>query len=586
MLKKTSSLLLCVFAFNIAFASTTSLRWNLNEDYNWFIQTSKSVYNNTKSVIQNEKQKIGTWDYKVLSYLTWTSIDSLSEENQTGYQGVIKKLTSSKYDIISKMDVLDTNFSNSFITTWEYKNGLVNISSLISWYNIQANKDINLYKTNINNAIKIYTWAIEIKKEKFKDEIENYKNFENELTVLNSAYKDLEKNNNKIESIIWISKDLLTKKSGEVKDYVNNYFSWYVEKQYQNLIDSDSNFAYFSKDFKNKKEIVLWFVNNKFTDIISSITDTYYPDIRFEDVKNQVNDVNNLSVNDIVKNYQTIKDNIQKTKQTIKNYADKLSWKLAKFNNSTDKTNILKVLQNDIVSGIKNTLPTVENELNTTFKNWKDFITKKEKQEENIMNTILISYNNVMTSWSIENLKSFGKTLEDYKDILILPTNLEKIRKYKLAIEQKIEDVKYKQFTDQLNNIENTIKNFKIWDNKEKIAQIKSKLKAFGDYKVFSTKIKDINLKLKLQENLDNLYKLWAIRYYYQYGDLSDTVSNILTKYYDKYKKAGKKDIFEQKINTAFEKIDILTSSLSNDKRSYYIIMIYNGLLKFQSNNL
>ena len=586
MFKKISSLLLFIFVFNIAFASTASLEKNLNEDYNGFIQNSKIIYNDIKNKIQDEKQKIWTWDYKILSYLTWTSIDSLSEETKTNYQDLIKKLTSSKYDIISKTDLLENNFENSFITTWEYENGLANISSLISWYNIQANKNINLYKTNMNAAIQVYTWDIEVKKEKLKNEIENYKNFENELTGLNNVYKDLEEKNSKLENIIWISKDLLNKKSEEIQDYVNNYFSWYVQKKYQNLIDSDANYTYFSKDFKNKKEIVLWFVNNKFTDIISSITDSYYPDIKFEDVKNQVNDINNLSVNDILENYQSIKDNIQKTKQTIQDYSDKISWKLAKFDNSTDKNNIFETLKNDIVDGIKETLPTVENELNSTFETWKDFMSKKENQEQSIMDNILVSYNETMTKWSLQDLATYKITLENYKNVVSMPNNLEKIRKYGNAIEQKIEDVNYKQFADQFDNIEKTVKNFKPWDNKEKIDQIKDELKAFENYKNFSTKIKNIKLQIKLQENLDNLYEVWAIRYYYQYGDLSDTVSNILTKYYNQYKENGKKDVFEQKINDAFEKMDILVPSLSNDKRSYYIIMIYNGLLKFQSNNL
>jgi len=42
-----------------------------------------------------------------------------------------------------------------------------------------------------------------------------------------------------------------------------------------------------------------------------------------------------------------------------------------------------------------------------------------------------------------------------------MPNNLEKIRKYGNAIEQKIEDVNYKQFADQFDNIEKTVKNFK-----------------------------------------------------------------------------------------------------------------------------
>ena len=36
-----------------------------------------------------------------------------------------------------------------------------------------------------------------------------------------------------------------------------------------------------------------------------------------------------------------------------------------------------------------------------------------------------------------------------------------------------------------------------------------------------------------------------------------------------------------KKINKALEKLAILEDSLAADKRSYYIIMIHNGILKF-----
>lgn len=586
MLKKTTLLFSFIFAFNIAFASTASLKTNLNENYSGFIQTSKSTYNYVKNQIQVEKEKVGIWDYKILSYLTWTSIDYLNTNSQTGYQYIIKKLTSSKYDIISKIDLLENNYENSFITTWEYENWLEDMNSLISWYNIESNKDINLYKKNMDDALQKYISNIELKKEKLNYKIQTYKHFESDLSGLNNAYKSLETKNTKLENIIWISKDLLNKKSWDIKDYVDNYFSWYVQKQYQSLVDSNINYTYFDKKFKDKKEIILWFISNKLNNIILSIVNNYYPDIKLQDIKKQVEEINNLSVDKIVNDYTNIKDNIQKVNNTVENDADKVLLKLSKFGNSTERNDILKVLKEDIVAGIKKTLPTVENELNSTFKNWKDFIVKKENGEQPIMDNILVSYNNTMILWDIQKLKEFETTLEDYKNVVILPTNLEKIRKYKLAIEQKIEEVKYQEVANQIKDILTTVNNFKIWDNKSKIDQIRIELKTFESYENFSTQINAIKFKLILQENLDKIYEIWAIRYYYQYGDLSDTVENILTKYYDKYKQEGKKAIFDKKIKIAFEKIDILMSSLSNDKRSYYIIMIYNGLLKFRNNNI
>lgn len=590
MLKKISYLLLFILTFNVAFANLVDLKSVVNDSYKKLITSSKSVYDNIESKIKSKKAEIETWDYKILSYLTWISIDVLENKSKANYQSLIEKLTSWKYDIISKLDLAKTNFDNGFITTWEYENKLQDIQSLISWYNIESNKDIQMYEKNMNDEIKNYIANIEAKKTKLSDKIEKYKNFKNQLTELNNLYKNLDEKNSKLQNIIWISKDLLDKKSSQIKEYVDNYFSWYVQKQYEKFLDSDENFSYFEKSFRAKKEIILWFVNNKLNGLISSIVSTYYPDIDFNSVKKQINEINNLSVKDVVNNYVSIENKIWKLKNTIKDYTKKVSAKLEKFNNSDKKSNILEVLKNDIVESIKNTLPTVEDELKNTFKNWKEFIKNKEEEEQTIMNNLIVSYNNVMISWDIQQLKEFKDSLDNYKDILVLPTNLETIRKYKLAIEKKIEELTYQEVSSKLNQIEKTIDDMQVWDNLKTIEQIKEKLKNIESnkklYDDFIDKIKNIKLKLQLKENLNKLYEVWAIRYYYRYWDLSSTVANILKKYYEKYKKEWKEKIFEEKIKKAFDKLDILMSSLENDKRSYYIVMIYNGLLKFKAENL
>lgn len=590
MLKKISYLLLFILTFNVAFANLVDLKSVVNDSYKKLITSSKSVYDNIESKIKSKKAEIETWDYKILSYLTWISIDVLENKSKANYQSLIEKLTSWKYDIISKLDLAKTNFDNGFITTWEYENKLQDIQSLISWYNIESNKDIQMYEKNMNDEIKNYIANIEAKKTKLSDKIEKYKNFKNQLTELNNLYKNLDEKNSKLQNIIWISKDLLDKKSSQIKEYVDNYFSWYVQKQYEKFLDSDENFSYFEKSFRAKKEIILWFVNNKLNGLISSIVSTYYPDIDFNSVKKQINEINNLSVKDVVNNYVSIENKIWKLKNTIKDYTKKVSAKLEKFNNSDKKSNILEVLKNDIVESIKNTLPTVEDELKNTFKNWKEFIKNKEEEEQTIMNNLIVSYNNVMISWDIQQLKEFKDSLDNYKDILVLPTNLETIRKYKLAIEKKIEELTYQEVSSKLNQIEKTIDDMQVWDNLKTIEQIKEKLKNIESnkklYDDFIDKIKNIKLKLQLKENLNKLYEVWAMRYYYRYWDLSSTVANILKKYYEKYKKEWKEKIFEEKIKKAFDKLDILMSSLENDKRSYYIVMIYNGLLKFKAENL
>lgn len=583
MLKKIAFLLLFTFVFNVTFASTVSLKKTLNDNYDSFIQTAQSVYKDVITNIDNIKDNMWTWDYRILWYLTWISIDDLFDSAKIDYKNLVKDLTSSKYDIIADVDFLENSLKNSLITTWEYENEVERISSLVSWYNLNANNYINLYKKNTSDYIEEFVSSMEDKKKVLKDDIETYKDFEDKLDELNNAYDDLEIKNNKIKDIIWISKDLLDSKSQEIRDYVNNYFSWYIQKEYKNFIDSNENLTYFEKDFKDKKEIILWFVNNKITDIISFVTNNYYPNIKLSDIKTQVDDINNLSAIEVVKNYQDIKNSIKDANETIKNYIEEVSWKLDKFDGSTEKENVFNTVKEDIINGIKDTLPTVTKELQNSFDSWKDFIKNKEQEESPIMSDMMVFYNEVMTKWNLQDLKDFIENLNNYENVLSMPKNLDKLKKYKKAVEEKIEEVKYEEVANQLDNMEKTIENLKIWEGKDKIKEIENNLENLKDHNNFNDKIENIKLKIKLQENLNKLHEVWAIRYYYQYGDLSDTVSNILAKYYHQYEEKGEKDKFEDKINSAFDKINILSSSLSNDKRSYYIIMIYNGLLKYKN---
>jgi len=587
MFKKTTFLLLSIFVFNMVFANSVSLKESLEQNYNNFITSSESIYNIINTKIQIEKVKISTWDYRILGLLTWISITNLEEINKSIYQDLTKKMTLWKYNILSEIEILDNSLKNNFITTWNYENELKDKESLISWYNIETIKDIDVYQSKIFDLINAYTWDVETKKEQLINEINIYKNFEKKLKEINNLYLNLEEKNTKLEDIIWVWKELLDKKSQDIKNYINNYFSWYVQKQYENLLNSDKNFTYFTNDFYNKKEIILWFINNKFDDIISSITSKYYSDINMQSLKSKLDVINNLSAKDVITNNSNIENDIEQVNNTIQDYIDKISSQLTKFSDSIDKNNVFEVLKQDIVDGTKQALSTIENDFTNTFNNWKDFIKNKKNKEQTIISQILVDYNEAIISWDIQKLKDFNSTLNNYKKVLVLPINLEIIEKYITDIEKKIEDLKYQNSMSWINNIEKEIKNFIIQENNtEKIKEIEDTLKNYENYDELKERIKNIKLQLKLHENLNKLYKIWAIRYYYQYGDLSDNVSDILKKYYDQFQQKGKKDIFEKKIKDALEKLDTLVLSLSNDKRAYYIIIIYNGLLKFKNKNL
>lgn len=581
------SIILSVIWFSFAFTAN-ELKTNLNNNYNNAITNWTNIFKKYKKIITNINNNISTWDYKILSQLTNVNTDSLFNNIKNRYKNLIQTATTNKLNILWKIEIANNNFSNNLISTWEYNSKLNNIKSEISGYILDTNTQIQNFNTTISWNINNFSNDLKSKLNTYKTKISNYKNFKNKLNNLSDNYDKLIKDNNKLNKIIWAWKEILDKRSNDLKKNVINYYSWMLNNEFQKYLEQDNNMIYLQSDFNSKKQILLWFVNDKLVNTITNIMDTYYPDVNIPEITSWVNELKKSKINNIVENYNNLILQISNLQDKITTTHNKINEKLNKLWNSENKINIFKVLENELIQKMNDVTKVVQKETKQTLKNYLDLIKDKEKAEQPIMTQLMIDYNTKMSKDNLTWLNNFIESLNNYKDIIVLPQNIDIINKYIKAVKTKIENLKLKNITDKLNNLQNKIKNLQISNNFDKINEFSWEIAQLENIvpENFKKQLQQEKYLLQIKNNLNKLFKIWAIRYYYKNWDLTNEVANILRKYYDKYKANNKEDIFNKKINKAFEKIEILEDNLQNDKRSYYIIMIHNGLLKFKSDLL
>lgn len=204
------------------------------------------------------------------------------------------------------------------------------------------------------------------------------------------------------------------------------------------------------------------------------------------------------------------------------------------------------------------------------------------------MKLLTDEYSKALQQNTIKALNNFLGILESYKDAIILPENKKILDNYRKVVENTIKALQLKQLNNKIQQLSLKLEQLQFGDFsglneiKSEIDSLYNTAKKLDAPSDVILTLKKLQLQVRLKENLNKLYKSGAIVFYYKYGDLSNVVANILEKYYEKYKKAGKEDIFMNKINKALQKIDLLEQNLNNDLRSYYIIIIHNGLLKFK----
>lgn len=584
-MKKIISSIIFVIITNTSVFAVTSIKImkeDLNTKHSRLIVDWKKSYNNYLDILQKIQKKLDSGDYKILWLLTWTSMDTVSVHMQDWYKSLIKKLTDDKYSIIAKIDILDNKFQLKLVWTWDYRAQMQELESSISSFPQTWKKYISSFENNLSGTVSTFNKSIESKLKELSSEVAIYRNFDSQLKSLKHNYQTMNKKSSEIKNIVWISKNSLDKASTEIKKYANDYFSWYVEWKYQKQLSNNSDIAYFEKERKNKKDLILWFVDKKVSDVIKEVTENYYPNIDTSSLKKSFDEINKLDAKIVVKNPSVYTDKLKIANSTTIDYISQLTKKLSKFKNINTESNkkVFEIVKKDVLEWIRNISPIVDQELNESFSLWIGKIKKKATSESARMWNALVEYNQKMSKATSVSINELIRSLNKHKASISLPSNLLIISKYIQAAEDKLKQIKYKDMLDNINNLKKTVDWLQASET-SKIQSLKSQLDGFTWKKEFQEKISEIKFNLRLKENLNKLYKAWAVRYLYNYWDLSDSVWNILKRYYLKYQKSWKSKAFEQKIKRAYKKIDKLMAVISNDKKSYYIVMIYNGLLKF-----
>lgn len=564
--------------------TTEDLKQQLENSYSFWVKSWLNEFNLYSSKVEEIEKKLATGDYAILLLFTWININTLKDNIKTSYKDYIEKITSKKYNILSEIEVTKTNFDNGIISTWEFEASLNDLQVQISWYQAFVGNSLDQLKSSLSGLYESFNDNLQKTLSEYSDAIKKYKAYKNELKDINAKFEELKNQYKKLTNSIWIAKKTIETKKEELREFVNNYYSELLDKKFKKYLKEDPNFAYFKTWFDTKKKILLWFIDNNLEKAFDEIITNYYPDVDIDSLEWEIKDANNKNPDVVVKNYNSIMTWFKSLKNTLEEYLQKVNEKLAKFK-KWEKETILEVIEKDLIAVLDNITKVIQDDIAETFKWWKIFIETRKQIEKQLLEKVTENYINAIQTDTLTGYQDFLDLVDAYSDTIILPENKKVVENYRKVIESKLELLKIRIIKEKIREISKKINNLPLRDF-EALQLIKKQIETLMDNKNLPEEIlkelKKLKLQVLLKENLHKLYKSWAISFYYSYGDLTDTVVKLLKKYYEKYKAEWKEDIFLQKVHKACEKIKILETSLTNDLRSYYIIMIYNGLLKFK----
>ena len=571
-----------VFALSVA-----DLETQLNNIYNAWVKSGTVVYNQYQDKFSQLQTSLQTGDYKILTYFTGIDVSPVLQQIKDKYASYLKDITSKKYDIMTELTTTQTNFENWLITTGDYETALQNIAVDVSGYQSTVKNEVENLVSTFSGLYMNFENSLKEKLNYYSGDIAKYKDYKSKLEQLNADFSGLQAEYKKLEDVIWIAKNVILEKKDKLKEFVNQYYSGMLEQEFKKYLDEDPNFAYFESGFQIKKEVLLGFVDNQLEDSFKKILDSYYPDVDMDSLEKEIQDAKSKTPQEVVKNYESLLSWLNSLEDTIKEYKEKIYEKLNKFS-STDKEDVLKVIEKDLISVLDKATKLVQDDIKQTLEGWKAFIKTREEVEKPLMKILTDAYVKAIQENTIQAYENFLAILDSYKNTVILPQNKKILENYKNVVENNLKELKFKDFENQVNQLAIKLDKLPIWDFsglnqiKEQVNQLLEEAKKLWVPEKIIETLKKLQLQVQLKENLNKLYECGAISFYYTYGDLTDTVADILMKYYEKYKAAGKEDVFMEKIKNAFKKLEILEQNLNNDLRSYYIIMIHNGLLKFK----
>ena len=352
--------------------------------------------------------------------------DIENKKNINKYKVIIYKLSKEKIELEEKI-------SNAILTNNELKNYIEILKQTIENFIIKSGyKDIidkiskDMNKSSISLLTEFTKYKLEnekIKKSLLMQQILS--------TDMKEEIKNIKKEN---DNLIKLNKKILSEK----KTYINNNLS-----NDNNLIDRINNDN--DNDFECLKQL---------TKIYKELNDNY---LRLQ------NDFSSLSQNneDIIKyNEKLIKEN-EKLKNEI-NYKNKTK------NNKENNNNIDDNEMNDLINKIKD----LENH-NMEFQ----LIIEKQKKEIEKMNNIIndkdneiIQYNKDIENLNNKDYKNINESTHNNQELFTLKNKIIKIEdiineifEKQIKQNQKISTKKIYMFSPYINNIEDKIKNIKIF---------------------------------------------------------------------------------------------------------------------------
>jgi len=585
-MKKIIAFVLSILiTFNLVFANYIA-SWVKNDIENAYTNLNSkltSSYNKYKLNLTSIKEKISTGDYETLSLFTGLEYDWFKSEFNWKYQDFVKNLVWKKSELISKVDEAKSNFDAGVISTWEYEDKLENIESDLSGYNASFNEKIKDFESNLSGLVASYNSKLETKLNLYKDVVKKYKDEKSVLENLEKNYNTMLAKKTKLEEIVWISNKVLKEKKEELKKQVDDYFVKIVDDKYNQYLKKDPNIAYFLTWVKIKKDLILWYVNSEMDKTMNSVSKQFFPEnLNFDELSGQVNKIRNSFSTGSVNEYDEFLKKAGEINSTVKQFDTELQKYIDKFQGSKNEEDVLKVIKQSLIEKLKEATKIVQDDINQTFKSWLDFLAIKEQSEQALIDTVNKLYGQKIKSNDINSLDELKKILESYKSVIVLPENKKVIESLENVVDAKMDELKNKQYIEKINYYKTKIYSLPIWNNNSEIDKIEKELDSLQLPEKYNVEIKKMKEQLKIKRNLNKLFETGAIRYYYRMGDLSDKVNNILTKVYEKYKKEWREKIFMKKIDRALEKLTILEETLRNDKRSYYLIIIHNGIIKFK----
>jgi hypothetical protein len=106
----------------------------------------------------------------------------------------------------------------------------------------------------------------------------------------------------------------------------------------------------------------------------------------------------------------------------------------------------------------------VQEDINQALEGWKVFLQTRKSVEEPLLDTLTKSYTQAIQENTISAYETFLKTLDSYKDTIILPENKKILENYKKVVQTNLQQLKFKDFEKQVTDLATNLNNLPFGD--------------------------------------------------------------------------------------------------------------------------